>query len=57
MGQLVYEVYNTTPEKIIWNGIVNGNIQMSDVYVWIAEISGLGEKSLVNKSGQFLLLK
>ena len=57
MGQLVYEVYNTTPEKIIWNGIVNGNIQVSDVYIWVAEISGLGKSGVEKKSGQFLLLK
>jgi len=42
---------------VIWDGKVNGNTQVSDVYVWIAEYTGLGKSKIEKKSGQFLLLK
>ena len=56
-GQLVYEVLNKEPSAIQWDGKLNGNLQESDGYVWIAEIIGLGTSATIHKSGQFLLLK
>ena len=56
-GQLVYEVLNKEPSSIQWDGKLNGNLQESDGYVWIAEIIGLGTSETIHKSGQFLLLK
>jgi hypothetical protein len=57
MGQLVYEVSNVDPSMVNWDGKVNGTIQVADVYVWIAEYTGLGKTKIEKKSGQFLLLK
>lgn len=57
VGQLVYELLNKEPSTIQWDGKFNNNLQETDGYVWIAEITGLGAPSIIHKSGQFLLLK
>jgi len=57
IGQLVYELLNKEPGSIQWDGKFNSNLQETDGYVWIAEITGLGTPAIVHRSGQFLLLK
>lgn len=57
MGQLMYELVNKEPNAIQWDGKLNDILQESDGYVWIAAITGLGNPSLIHKSGQFLLIK
>jgi len=57
IGQLVYELLNKEPGAIQWDGKFNSNLQETDGYVWIAEITGLGTPAIVHRSGQFLLLK
>ena len=57
MGKLVYEIQNADPSAIKWDGTYNNVMQESDGYMWIAEITGLGEVTFERKSGQFLLLK
>ena len=57
MGKLVYEKQNVDPSEIRWDGKYNGVLQESDVYYWVAKISGLGTPSLSDTRGQFLLLK
>lgn len=57
IGQLVYELLNKEPGSIKWDGKFNSNLQETDGYVWIAEITGLGTPAIVHRSGQFLLLK
>jgi hypothetical protein len=57
MGQLVYELINQPPGNIKWDGRVNGILQESDGYVWIADITGIGAVTSEHRSGQFLLLK
>jgi hypothetical protein len=57
IGQLVYELLNKEPGLIQWDGKFNSNLQETDGYVWIAEITGLGTPAIVHRSGQFLLLK
>ena len=57
MEKLVYEIQNADPSAIKWDGTYNNVMQESDGYMWIAEITGLGEVTFERKSGQFLLLK
>jgi len=57
MGKLVYEIQNADPSAIKWDGTFNNVMQESDGYMWIAEITGLGDITFERKSGQFLLLK
>jgi hypothetical protein len=57
MGTLVYEIQNADPSAIKWDGTFNNVMQESDGYMWIAEITGLGDITFERKSGQFLLLK
>ena len=57
MGNLVYEVQNADPSAIKWDGTYNNVMQESDAFMWIAEITGLGNVTFERKSGQFLLLK
>jgi ligand-binding sensor domain-containing protein len=48
---------NQPPGNIKWDGRVNGTLQESDGYVWIADITGIGAVTSEHRSGQFLLLK
>ena len=57
MGKLVYEIQNADPSAIKWDGTFNNVMQEPDGYMWIAEITGLGEVTFERKSGQFLLIK
>jgi hypothetical protein len=57
MGKLMYEVQNADPSAIKWDGTYNNVMQEPDGYMWIAEITGIGEVSFERKSGQFLLIK
>ena len=57
MGKLVYEIQNADPSAIKWDGTYNNVMQEPDGYMWIAEITGLGEVTFERKSGQFLLIK
>jgi hypothetical protein len=57
MGKLVFEKQNVDPGEIRWDGRYKDVLQESDVYYWVAKISGLGTPSLSDTRGQFLLLK
>jgi hypothetical protein len=57
MGTVVYEKQNVDPGEIRWDGRYKDVLQESDVYYWVAKISGLGTPSLSDTRGQFLLLK
>jgi hypothetical protein len=57
MGKLVYEIQNADPGAIKWDGTFNNIMQEPDGYMWIAEITGLGDVKFERKSGQFLLIK
>jgi hypothetical protein len=57
MGKLVYEIQNADPSAIKWDGTFNNIMQEPDGYMWIAEITGLGDVKFERKSGQFLLIK
>jgi hypothetical protein len=57
MGKLVYEIQNADPSAIKWDGTFNNVMQEPDGYMWIAEITGLGDVKFERKSGQFLLIK
>jgi gliding motility-associated-like protein len=57
MGKLVYEIQNADPSAIKWDGTYNNVMLEPDGYMWIAEITGLGEVTFERKSGQFLLIK
>ena len=57
MGKLVYEIQNADPGAIKWDGTFNNVMQEPDGYMWIAEITGLGDVKFERKSGQFLLIK
>jgi hypothetical protein len=57
MGKLVYEIQNADPSAIKWDGTFNNVMQEPDGYMWVAEITGLGEVTFERKSGQFLLIK
>lgn len=52
-GQLVFETNN---EKTFWNGIKNGTVQPSDVYVWMAEGIGV-DGSRITRKGLVTLIK
>jgi pectate lyase len=56
IGKLVIEFVGL-PSAINWDGRdKNGVLQESDVYMWVADITGLGG-TLTQRKGQFLLLK
>jgi hypothetical protein len=56
IGKLVYELVGL-PSAINWDGRdKNGVLQESDVYMWVADVTGLGG-TLRQQKGQFLLLK
>jgi gliding motility-associated-like protein len=57
MGNMLKEWKDVHPSAISWDGKYKDVLQESDVYMWVAEISGLGTTTYSTSRGQFLLLK
>lgn len=52
-GQLVFETHNSSNG---WNGYINGILQSSGVYIWIARGTDINGKTIVDK-GSFILIR